>query len=245
MWLYRITSVAVFGVLVYWGLTKLHPEPDATAEELARFLSATDYEECAKENLKMTLHKKGRIRGSDLTKSDELCTKYPLLYDSGRDQAQIKTDLLEVSVEEIPVSEYRAQAAAAAKNEADRVARLKRQQAETRYQQELRGEAGNEVLASYDDLIRQYVSRQWRRPPTARNGMIVEIRMSMLPSGEVTDAVVVRSSGDAGFDQSAVQAVREVRRIPEMQHLSQQKPAVFDRIFRQRHLRLKPEDLDS
>ena len=103
--------------------------------------------------------------------------------------------------------------------------------------------SGDQVAASYDDVIRRYVSQQWRRPPTARNGMVVEVQLSMLPTGQITDVVVTRSSGDAGFDQSAVQAVRNVGRIPEMQTLSRDNPAAFDRMYRQRTLRFKPEDL--
>jgi len=144
----------------------------------------------------------------------------------------------------------------AAKAEADRVARLKREQeeakakaladllaSETQYQRAQADQMGDEVAASFDDVIRRYVSEQWRRPPTARNGMVVEVRISMLPSGDITDAVILRSSGDAGFDQSALQAVRNVGRIPEMQQLSRENPATFDRLYRQRTLRFKPEDL--
>src|SRR5690554_1637822 len=146
---------------------------------------------------------------------------------------------------------------AEAKAEAERVARLQREQEEararaladllaeeTQYQRAQADQIGDQVAASYDDVIRRYVSEQWRRPPTARNGMVVEVRISMLPTGDITDVVVLRSSGDVGFDQSAVQAVRNVGRIPEMQQLSRENPAAFDRMYRQRTLRFKPEDLD-
>ncbi len=114
---------------------------------------------------------------------------------------------------------------------------------ETEYQQAQADRIGDQVAASYDDVIRRYVSQQWRRPPTARNGMVVEVRLSMLPTGQITDAVVIRSSGDPGFDQSAVQAVKNVGRIPEMQQLSSENPAEFSRLYRQRNLRFRPEDL--
>lgn len=131
----------------------------------------------------------------------------------------------------------RAQEEARAKALADLLA------SETQYQQAQADLSGEEVAASYDDLIRRYVSEQWRRPPTARNGMVVDVVISMLPTGQITDAVVVRTSGDPGFDQSAVQAVRNVGRIPEMQQLSREKPATFDSLYRKRTLRFKPEDL--
>lgn len=142
------------------------------------------------------------------------------------------------------------------KAEADRIAKEKREQEEarakalsellaedTQYQRAQADQVGDEVAASFDDVIRRYVSQQWRRPPTARNGMVVEVRVSMLPTGQITDVVVTRSSGDAGFDQSAVQAVKNVGRIPEMQQLSSEDPATFDRMYRQRLLRFRPEDL--
>lgn len=114
---------------------------------------------------------------------------------------------------------------------------------ETQYQQAQADRSGDQVAASYNDLIRRYVSQQWRRPPTARNGMKVVLRIGMLPTGQITDVVVKQSSGDAGFDQSAVQAVRNVARIPEIQQLSSQHPAVFERDFRSLEMGFKPEDL--
>ncbi|MEL0169027.1 MAG: cell envelope integrity protein TolA [Pseudomonadaceae bacterium] len=114
---------------------------------------------------------------------------------------------------------------------------------ETQYQQAQADRSGDQVAASYNDLIRRYVSQQWRRPPTARNGMKVVLRIGMLPTGQITDVVVKQSSGDAGFDQSAVQAVRNVARIPEIQQLSSQHPAVFEQDFRSLEMGFKPEDL--
>lgn len=154
--------------------------------------------------------------------------------------------------------EARRKAAEEAKKqaEADRAAQQRREQEEARakalaellsdeteYQQAQANQVGEEVAASYEDVIRRYVSAQWRRPPTARNGMVVEVRISMLPTGQITDAVVSRSSGDAGFDQSAVQAVRNVGRIPEMQQLSREDPTTFDSRFRNVTLLFRPEDL--
>ena len=99
---------------------------------------------------------------------------------------------------------------------------------------------GDEVAGSLDDLIVMLVSQQWRRPPSARNGMSVEVLIEMLPDGTITNASVTRSSGDSPFDNSAVQAVRNVGRIAEMQQLDR---ATFDRLYRQRRAVFKPEDL--
>ncbi|HBO3836659.1 cell envelope integrity protein TolA [Pseudomonas aeruginosa] len=110
----------------------------------------------------------------------------------------------------------------------------------TERQQALADEVGSEVTGSLDDLIVNLVSQQWRRPPSARNGMSVEVLIEMLPDGTITNASVSRSSGDKPFDSSAVAAVRNVGRISEMQQLPR---ATFDSLYRQRRIIFKPEDL--
>jgi len=107
-------------------------------------------------------------------------------------------------------------------------------------QQALADTVGDQVAGSLDDLIVMLVSQQWRRPPSARNGMSVEVLIEMLPDGTITNASVTRSSGDVPFDNSAVQAVRNVGRIAEMQQLDR---ATFDQLYRQRRAVFKPEDL--
>lgn len=108
------------------------------------------------------------------------------------------------------------------------------------YQQAVADTQGDQVAGSLDDLIVKLVSDNWTRPPSARNGMSVEVLIEMLPDGTITNASVARSSGDSAFDGSAVSAVRKVGRIPEMQQLDR---ATFDQLYRQRRAVFKPEDL--
>ena len=104
----------------------------------------------------------------------------------------------------------------------------------------LADEVGDKVAGNLDDLIINLVSQQWRRPPSARQGMSVTVTIQMLPDGTITNASVTGSSGDVAFDNSAVAAVRNVGRIPEMQQLDR---ATFDRMYRKRAMIFKPEDL--
>lgn len=108
------------------------------------------------------------------------------------------------------------------------------------YQQAMADEVGDQVAGNFDDLIRRLVSESWSRPPSARNGMSVEVRIEMLPDGTITNATVSRSSGDRPFDNSAVAAIRNVGRIPEMQGMS---PADFNQ-YRSFRMTFTPEDLD-
>lgn len=111
---------------------------------------------------------------------------------------------------------------------------------DVQHQQALADEVGDQVAGNLDDLIISLVSQQWRRPPSARNGMSVEVLIQMLPDGTISNASVSRASGDPAFDNSAVAAVRNVGRIPEMQQLDR---ATFDKMYRQRRVIFKPEDL--
>lgn len=106
-------------------------------------------------------------------------------------------------------------------------------------QQALAETHGDQVAGNLDDLIIKLITENWQRPMSARRGMSVELLIQMLPDGTVTNASVSRSSGDAAFDSSAVAAVRNVGRIPEMQQLDR---ATFDRLYRQRRVIFKPED---
>ncbi|MEC8612435.1 MAG: TonB family protein [Pseudomonadota bacterium] len=84
------------------------------------------------------------------------------------------------------------------------------------------------------------ITQNWRRPPSARNGMEVLLIISLVPTGEVVGISVSSSSGSMAFDGSAIAAVERVARFPEVTVLS---ISDFERYFRRFPLRFKPEDL--
>lgn len=95
-----------------------------------------------------------------------------------------------------------------------------------------------EALGSYEaDLMARIVS-QWSRPPSARNGMSCDLRLALVPTGELVSVTLVRSSGNAAFDRSAELAVRRAApfQVPE-------DPAVFDAYFRSVTVTFSPNDL--
>jgi len=98
-----------------------------------------------------------------------------------------------------------------------------------------------QLIASLDELFVRLVSEQWIRPASTRDGISSEIQVSMLPDGTITQAVLVRSSGDTPFDNSTLAALRSIGRIPEMQQLDR---ASFDALYRKRNLIFRPEDLE-
>lgn len=100
--------------------------------------------------------------------------------------------------------------------------------------------ASAELAAGYASLIQQTVERRWSRPPSARNGMEVLLSIQLIPTGEVVSVSVLRGSGDAAFDRSAVTAVERAGNFPELKNLP---PREFEQNFRRFRLLFRPEDL--
>ena len=89
-------------------------------------------------------------------------------------------------------------------------------------------------------LMQARITQNWRRPPSARNGMEVLLIISLVPTGEVVGISISSSSGSTAFDRSAIAAVERVASFPEVTVLS---ISDFERYFRRFPLRFKPEDL--
>ena len=97
-----------------------------------------------------------------------------------------------------------------------------------------------EISASFVSLIQRTVVNYWSRPPSARNGMECELSIQLIPTGEVVNVTLVRSSGNSAFDSSAINAVKKAGAFPELQNLPSRE---FEKNFRRLTLIFKPEDL--
>lgn len=93
---------------------------------------------------------------------------------------------------------------------------------------------------SFSALIQKRVTDAWSRPPSARNNMVVELTIELIPTGEVINVNVSDSSGNAAFDRSAVRAVNRVGGFPELREMPRR---LFDSEFRSFKLAFSPEDL--
>ena len=108
-------------------------------------------------------------------------------------------------------------------------------------------EAEGQVLADEMSEVQQVaalmqarITQNWRRPPSARNGMEVLLEISLVPTGDVVGISVLSSSGSIAFDRSAIAAVERVAQFSEVAVLP---ISDFERYFRRFPLRFKPEDL--
>ncbi len=125
--------------------------------------------------------------------------------------------------------------------------RLAQQQAEreaaTRAAQEAQANqiaSENLLVAEYAGIIKRIISQNWQIPPSARNGMMTEVRLQLVPTGEVVAVNIIQSSGNDVFDRSVLQAVERADRFIELQDLDN---TVFERNFRTFTLVFRPEDL--
>ena len=98
----------------------------------------------------------------------------------------------------------------------------------------------NVNVKSYDQLFYEKVVQNWSRPPSAVKGMVAELDIEMLPNGLVTSVVVSKSSGDAAFDRSAVQAVKKIDRFEDVKNIPID---IFEKKYRKFQFIFNPGDL--
>lgn len=63
-------------------------------------------------------------------------------------------------------------------------------------------------------LIRNKVERNWIQPPGDISGLFCVVRVSLIPGGDVNNAQVIQSSGNAFFDRSVELATRKAAPLP-------------------------------
>ena len=100
------------------------------------------------------------------------------------------------------------------------------------------GEAFSDEQSQYLAAIQAEIERRWTRPPSARVGMQVVLRIRLAPGGDLVDVSVARGSGDAALDRSAVAAVNNAGRLPVPSGREFEPFRDFQMVFRPEDLRL-------
>ena len=93
------------------------------------------------------------------------------------------------------------------------------------------------AITSVSAQIKQLIQSVWQIPPSAKHTDEVLLRISLVPTGEITDVHIVKSSGNAALDRSAELAVWKVAKLPVPKDL-----VLFEKEFRQFNLNLRPEN---
>jgi colicin import membrane protein len=104
------------------------------------------------------------------------------------------------------------------KEEAQRKAVEQEMQARLAAEQERmasqRRTAMQRMIDEYVLYIREKVERRWIPPPDSGSGLSCTVEVRLIPSGEVIDAQIVRSSGNPVFDRSVEAAVFKASPLP-------------------------------
>jgi colicin import membrane protein len=99
-----------------------------------------------------------------------------------------------------------------------------------------------QAVASAIHYIRDEIRQRWVRPANARTGMVVELVIQLVPTGEIIHIEI--SYRDASATDAFVSSVdKAVRKVGRFDKLSQLNPVLFDANFRKFTLKFKPEDL--
>ena len=77
----------------------------------------------------------------------------------------------------------------------------------------------------------------WKRPSQLRINLRTEIKITLVPTGEIVSASIIKGSGNQAFDESALTAIS---RVKSFEGLSMQM-SLFDQHFRNFILIFSPE----
>jgi len=133
------------------------------------------------------------------------------------------------------------------KLEQQRRAEAERKRIETEFaetlaqeQADISAQEDERVANSFMQLIRQRLSDNWSRPPSARRDMETLLEIRLVPTGRIVGVTVVKSSGDIAFDRSVEQAAFKAEQFEEIQQLE---PRLFEKHFRIVKVAFSPQDL--
>jgi colicin import membrane protein len=99
------------------------------------------------------------------------------------------------------------------------------------------GQTRKEVLY-FSSMIQDQIREVWKKP-LITEGLVVEIELKLLPTGEILDSNVIKTSGNKNFDLSALSAITRVGKFVNISMPSK----LFDKNFRKFTLVFSAENL--
>tara|TARA_B100000131_G_scaffold54804_1_gene49934 strand:+ start:1499 stop:2104 length:606 start_codon:yes stop_codon:yes gene_type:complete len=95
-----------------------------------------------------------------------------------------------------------------------------------------------EKVMYFSSVIRDQIMSNWREPKSSKVGLKTEFIISLVPTGEVVDVSLTKSSGDKAFDQSALLAINKVNRFYDLEMPRK----LFDENFRKFTVVFSPKE---
>ena len=98
--------------------------------------------------------------------------------------------------------------------------------------------SSTEEISYYSNLIRDQVIINWKQPSSAKKGMSAEILITLVPTGEIVQVKLTKTSGNQAFDSSTLNAIQKVSKFEGLD-MSRR---LFDNNFRKFTLVFNPEN---
>ena len=95
-----------------------------------------------------------------------------------------------------------------------------------------------EEISFFSNLIRDQVIMNWKQPSSVQKGMTAEILITLVPTGEIIQVNLTKSSGNQAFDNSALNADQKVSKFENLDMGRK----LFDNHFRKFTLVFNPEN---
>jgi colicin import membrane protein len=112
-------------------------------------------------------------------------------------------------------------------------AEKRRQSEQARVRAEINAATAAEV-GRYQDMIRSKIRRNIVMPPDVPESAVSEFKVTLLPGGMVMDAILLKSSGNAAYDNAAERAIYKAQPLPLPTDAGLQK------LFRELRLTIRP-----
>ena len=93
-------------------------------------------------------------------------------------------------------------------------------------------------ISYYSNLIRDQVIINWKQPSSAKKGMSAEILITLVPTGEIVQVKLIKTSGNQAFDSSTLNAIQKVSKFEGLDMGRR----LFDNNFRKFTLVFNPEN---
>ena len=119
---------------------------------------------------------------------------------------------LESKIKAEKEAKLRQEAALAAQKEADRLAQAKAQ-AEQQAAAEKEAKAQDDLIKKYTKRIYEAIKREWSIPPQSAE-LSAQVRIVLLPDGEVRSILFLKRSGNSAFDASIEAAIEKASPLP-------------------------------
>ena len=74
----------------------------------------------------------------------------------------------------------------------------------------------SDEISLFSGIIQNQVMQVWQQPSSARTGLSVELLIKLVPTGEIIDVKLLKSSGNLAFDNSALNAVEKLSKFEDL-----------------------------